>query len=88
MSDVVALADLVGALTVAKPDVPVDVPIAKAPALIIGQTAGIVGADRCIDDFLSVLLGEPGDVGVVDDAGSVVGVVDRAAVVSLLAVDR
>lgn len=43
-----------------------------------------VPIDRCIDEFLSVLLETTGDVGVLDSSGSVSGVIDRDAVVALL----
>ena len=46
-----------------------------------------VGIDRCIDEILSVLLEAKGHVGVLDSTGSLAGVIDRDAVISLLDVD-
>ena len=53
-----------------------------------GETiTATVDVDRSVDEFLSVLLGAADEIGVKDAAGSIVGVVDRAAVIELLAVD-
>ncbi len=50
-----------------------------------GETVGpTVGADRSIDAILSVLLETTDEIGVVDPSGSLVGVIDRGAVISLL----
>ncbi|MCP4226514.1 MAG: betaine/proline/choline family ABC transporter ATP-binding protein, partial [Actinomycetia bacterium] len=45
-----------------------------------------VGADRTIDEILSTLLAATDEIGVTDTSGSLVGIVDRDAVITLLEV--
>ena len=53
-----------------------------------GESIGAtVGVDQSVDQILSVLLDTTDVIGVLDSSGSVVGVIDRTAVISLLDVE-
>ncbi len=51
-----------------------------------GPTVATVRHDQCIDEILAMLLDRQGDIGVIGSDESIIGIVDRSAVVDLLTV--